>query len=92
MSGLFVFIAMYEIRCLKCNRKLGELARKPFKELTYTYKCKHCGRLIQGEIFLNRKQGKIFASLFCSCGFRKTKLIGHLVYIKCKRCKKVNYF
>jgi len=82
---------MYEIRCPKCNKKLAESARPPFKELTYTKKCR-CGKTIKGEVFINKKEGKIFAKLNCSCGYTKTKLIGHLIFIKCKRCKKVSFF
>jgi len=83
---------MYEIRCPKCNKKLAEIARPPLKELTYTKKCR-CGNLIKGQIFINKKEGKIFAYLHCkNCKYTKIKLIGHLIFIKCRRCKKISFF
>jgi len=91
ISWCYAFLLMYEFRCPNDGKKLAEIARPPLKELNYVYKC-NCGNTIQGKIFIDKKQGKIFVQLSCPCGYQKIKPIGDLVFIKCKKCKKIIYF
>lgn len=81
---------MYEVRCPKCNKKLAELGRKPIQEFCYTKLCK-CGKEVKAKISTNDKE-EIIASLSCACGYRKEKVVGHLVSVKCKKCKAITKF
>lgn len=82
---------MYEVRCPKCNKKLAEIGRQPIQEFSYTKLCK-CGKEMRGRISVNDKKDEIIASLSCLCGYRKEKIVGHLVSVKCKKCKTITRF
>lgn len=85
---------MFEARCPtpKCKKtKLAELGRKPISEFTYSKACK-CGKEVKGKISINEDKNQIIASLNCSCGYKKDKVVGHLVAVKCKKCKKITKF
>jgi len=82
---------MYEVRCSKCNKKLAEIGRAPISKFKYSKPCKKCRKTISGKVFI-RKDIEMVAVLSCSCGYQKEKIVGHLVAVKCKRCKAVTVF
>lgn len=82
---------MYDIRCPKCNRKIAESGRRALGDFTYTKLCK-CGKELKGEISIDITDDRIVASLQCDCGYKKNKTIGHVISIRCKRCKTIVRF
>lgn len=82
---------MYEIRCPKCNKKLAESGRKPINEFFYSKTCK-CGKEVKAKIMINNGKDEIIAALNCPCGYKKEKVVGYLVSVKCKKCKTVTEF
>lgn len=82
---------MFEVRCPKCNKKLAEISRKPLWDFTYSKTCR-CAKEVKGKISVNSDKDQIIASLNCSCGYKKDKIVGHLVAVKCKKCKTITKF
>ncbi len=82
---------MYEVRCPKCNKKLAEIGRAPISEFKYSKPCKKCAKEVKGKVFI-RQDSEMVAVLDCACGYKKEKTVGHLVAVKCKKCKTVTAF
>ena len=83
---------MVEIRCPVCNKKIAETGRPPVSYFTYVRKCKHCGKEVNAKIKTEHKSNEIIAILLCACGCRKERVVGHLVSVKCRKCKTIVKF
>ncbi|MEK6564238.1 MAG: hypothetical protein AABZ65_04325 [Candidatus Omnitrophota bacterium] len=77
---------MHEVRCPACAKKVAEIARKPFFELSGILAC-HCGNKVSAKGSLDKTTGRIILFFDCPCGYQERKLAGYLVEVKCKTCK-----
>lgn len=82
---------MYEVRCSKCDKKLAEIGRAPVSEFKYSKPCNKCGKQMTGKVFINN-DNEMMTALGCACGYKKEEVVGHLVAVKCKKCKAITVF
>jgi len=77
---------MYECRCPNDGKMLARLARPLLSELTYIHLCE-CGRRVEGNVRVEALTKRIIGQADCPCGRSRTKVLGYLVTVKCRRCK-----
>jgi len=76
---------MYECRCPNDGKMLARLARPPLSQLSYVHVCE-CGRRVEGKGRVEAITKRIVGQADCRCGRARTKVLGYLVTVKCRRC------
>lgn len=82
---------MYECRCPHDGRKLLEMARPPLSRLGVNIRCP-CGDKAPGRIVIDDASGIILAVAACGCGRKTVSVVGDLVAVRCRTCKKIITF
>ena len=82
---------MYECRCPNDGKKLTEIARAPLSLMKVKGRCP-CGKPKRAKIISDRKTNQILALISCECGRVTKNVVGHLVAIRCRKCKAVAQF